>query len=631
MAFNLGDILVTFKAKTDDLKRGVQEVKKMTDTVEKSAKSTSNFGEKLGKMAATTAKAITAVAAAATTATIAATSFAVKSAAEFEQTRIGLENMLGSADKARSVLKDISVFAAETPFEFPELAGSVKQLVAFGFSGEDAISTMKQLGDVSAAIGAPIGDLSYLMGTLKTQGRAFTIDIRQFAQRGIPIYEYLASTLGKTTQEISGMIEEGKIGFPEVQAAFKAMTSEGGKFHGTMDKQSKSLSGLWSTLKDNIGMAAREIVGINSQGDIRDNSIFDYLRRGVSGLNDELGKIDWVETVQVANEWLGKLYTSFMDVVRAVGDYLGPKLVDLYNSFSKNIIPILMQLWNDVIVPLLPVIGTALVLAIGAVVDVLKTLFDWAGWVFQQLKDGNPIIWALTGAFGYLAASMVLNSLFAALSAGFTTLSTVIIPAAIASFSSFIAVITGPMAVAAIGIGAITAVINAANQATQALDNMQIAMGNSDKVTEDIRRAAQAAKQRGDIDKYNKLQKVYMDSLARNAQIHKEASNINFWTGLQTGLSQMFALGTPSAPGGMALVGENGPEMAFLPGGTTVRSNQETEALLKNSGGNTYNFDLNGVFARSDSELADMMERGIKALDRRLTAQGKPKILGGNA
>ena len=55
------------------------------------------------------------------------------------------------------------------------------------------------------------------------------------------------------------MIETGKIGFPEVQKAFAAMTGEGGKFHGTMAKQSKSLSGLFSTLKDNIGLTAKRI------------------------------------------------------------------------------------------------------------------------------------------------------------------------------------------------------------------------------------------------------------------------------------------------------------------------------------------------------------------------------------
>ena len=69
------------------------------------------------------------------------------------------------------------------------------------------------------------------------------------------------------------------------------MTGEGGKFHGTMAKQSKSLSGLFSTLKDNIGLTARELVGINQEGDIKAGSLFDRLRLSVAGLNNILPRL----------------------------------------------------------------------------------------------------------------------------------------------------------------------------------------------------------------------------------------------------------------------------------------------------------------------------------------------------
>lgn len=227
---------------------------------------------------------------------VAAGGFAVKSAGDFEQTRIGLENMLGSAERAKSLLADINRFAAETPFEFPELADATRQLVAFGFSGEDAFKTMQQLGDVSAAVGAPIGDLSYLMGTLRTQGRAFTIDIRQFAQRGIPIYEYLAKVMGVTEKEMSKLIEEGKVGFPEVQKAFEAMTGQGGKFYNTMERQSKSFNGQLSTLKDNLLNVGRNLVGIDKEGTVRSDSLFGKLTEGVGFLNEKLGGLGkWME------------------------------------------------------------------------------------------------------------------------------------------------------------------------------------------------------------------------------------------------------------------------------------------------------------------------------------------------
>ncbi|CAB4151935.1 hypothetical protein UFOVP585_43 [uncultured Caudovirales phage] len=372
------------------------------------------------------------------TATVASAGFAIKSSAEFEQTRIGLENMLGGADKARQVLADVSKFASATPFEFPELAGSVKQLIAFGFNAEDAIGTMKQLGDVSSAIGAPIGDLSYLMGTLRTQGRAFTIDLRQFASRGIPIYEYLAKVLKVDTTQINDLVEAGKIGFPEVQKAFSMMTSEGGKFYGSMAKQSKSLSGLFSTLKDNIMQTGRELVGITQEGDIKAGSLFDRLRNGTAFIVDNLPKA--ILAVQsVVSDMLPTLIqwkNNIVDVAKQVGDYLNPKLQALWNTVKNDLVPALEKFWKEILEPMMPVLGQVFVGAIGLAIDALNGLITATSSIIGFMAEHKTAVEVLAIAFGTLATAMTLNTIFTALTVGFTTLTTTTIPAVISSFTA---------------------------------------------------------------------------------------------------------------------------------------------------------------------------------------------------
>lgn len=358
-------------------------------------------------------------------ATTAAVGFAVKSAANFEQTRIGLENMLGSADKARAVLAEVSKFAADTPFEFPELAQATRQLVAFGFNGEDAVKTMKQLGDVSAAVGAPINDLAYLMGTLKTQGRAFTIDIRQFAQRGIPIYEYLSKVLKTNEQALTGMIEAGKVGFPEVQKAFELMTKEGGKFHGTMARQSKSLNGLFSTLKDNIGQTARELVGITAEGDIKEGSVFARLRDAVGWLIERLPTL--IEQMkQIVRDILPQMKQWADNVIavgEAIGTYLAPKLEALWNSVVTKLLPALTNLWKDTIEPMIPVIGTALVGAFGLLIDALNLLVTVATPIINFLARHNELVWGAVAAITAWYAVMKVNTAFTVVSNGLTLMS----------------------------------------------------------------------------------------------------------------------------------------------------------------------------------------------------------------
>lgn len=112
-------------------------------------------------------------------------------------------------------------FRSKTPYDLLGVADGIKQLLAYGTAAEDAIETVEMLGNVSAGLSVPLGDMVYLYGTLKSQGRAMLVDIRQFAGRGVPIYEELAKVLGVSVSEVNKYISAGKVGFPEVEQAFK--------------------------------------------------------------------------------------------------------------------------------------------------------------------------------------------------------------------------------------------------------------------------------------------------------------------------------------------------------------------------------------------------------------------------
>lgn len=178
---------------------------------------------------------------------------------EFQQLEIAFGTMLKSKEKANQLMKDAAEFAATTPFDLKGVAAGIKQNLAYGASVDTVIDEMRMLGDVAAGVSMPLNDLVYLYGTLRTSGRVATIDIRQFAGRGIPIYEELAKVLGVAKNEVAGLVTAGKVGFADVEKAFKNMTSAGGMFNNLMADQSKSLGGQYSNLKDNIEMMFNEI------------------------------------------------------------------------------------------------------------------------------------------------------------------------------------------------------------------------------------------------------------------------------------------------------------------------------------------------------------------------------------
>lgn len=165
-----------------------------------------------------------------------------------QQLHVALSTILQDKSKADQLIGEIVQFAAKTPFNLEDVANGAKQLLAYGSTADKVVGELSMLGDVASGLQIPIGQLIYLYGTLRTQGRAMTVDIRQFAGRGIPIYEELAKVLGVSKDQVGELVKEGKVGFKEVEQAFKNMTSEGGKFANLMENS----AGTWPQRLSNI-------------------------------------------------------------------------------------------------------------------------------------------------------------------------------------------------------------------------------------------------------------------------------------------------------------------------------------------------------------------------------------------
>lgn len=255
---------VSFTGDTSDLTKQLNAVISTLNNMEKTTQKSGDDMDAMFKRLASTA----------------ATAFAGFSVKEFvksvvdargqmQQLEVAFETMLGSKSKMQKLMDELTQTALVTPFEFDDVANGAKQLLAYGTAAEDVNQTIKTLGDVAAGVGAPIGDIVYLYGTLQTQGRMYTQDLNQFTGRGIPMIAELAKQFGVTEGEVKGLVEAGKVGFPEVQRVMESLTSEGGQFFNLMENQSKTISGQISNLQDNFSSILNEI-GKQAEGLITD-------------------------------------------------------------------------------------------------------------------------------------------------------------------------------------------------------------------------------------------------------------------------------------------------------------------------------------------------------------------------
>lgn len=205
----------------------------------------------------------------------------------FQQLDISFRTMLRNGEKARVLMGELVDFAAITPFNLTDVGQGAKQLLAYGTAADKITTELEMLGNVASGVSVPLNDLIYLYGTLRSQGRAYTVDIRQFAGRGIPIYEELAKILNVSVGEVNTLVEAGRVGFPEVEKAFQNMTGKGGMFFNLMKEQSKSVTGQISNLQDNIETKFNEL-GKSSDA---------FITAGISGANylvdhyEEIGSV----------------------------------------------------------------------------------------------------------------------------------------------------------------------------------------------------------------------------------------------------------------------------------------------------------------------------------------------------
>jgi len=539
----------------------------------------------------------------------------LKGATDFEQSRVAFETMLGSADKAKKMLKEVSDFAAKTPFELPEVVTGAKQLLAYNIEADKIIPTFKALGNIAAGVGKDkLPQLILAFGQVKAATKLTGQELRQFTEAGVPMLATLATQMGKTEGEIKKMVEAGQIGFADVEKALFSMSQEGGKFNGLMEKQALTLGGVMSNLSDNFGRIGRQIVGISDEGEIKKGGIFYYLTQGANGL------LTWVDTnkdkiigffdglVEAGKRVVNFLKPRLEDLFSGVGpglqkawEVLKPALDDLVRVWNEELYPALQRFWKDVLEPMMPVLGVILVGIIYTVIEAFKFWLQYITIIINIFTDLSNFF---TKTLPEAAANM-------------TKWLTEKITYLKDHFWETIGFIIGFFATLPqkIGFWIAKAITDAINWL------LSIDWGG---VLNNILNAFKAL---GDsiwntmTGTWNRIKNINWGDMAAgigkgiaNAVIGMVEGAINgaiAGTGLGKVRLPRFARGVENFSGGLAIVGEKGPELVSLPRGSSVTPNDKLAAA---KGGTTI---INispqiGVFAGSPQEMRNL---SVKILD----------------
>lgn len=99
-----------------------------------------------------------------------------------------------------------------TAFALDEMASAASVAMAAGLKpGAELNGYMKTLKNAAAAANVPLADMGQILNKTVTSGRAYTMEINQIADRGLPIWSKLQEAYGVTADEMREMVSRGEV------------------------------------------------------------------------------------------------------------------------------------------------------------------------------------------------------------------------------------------------------------------------------------------------------------------------------------------------------------------------------------------------------------------------------------
>lgn len=259
--------------------------------------------------------------------------------AEFQKFSAVLSNTLGSQSLSDSALKDIQEFAAKTPFGVNEITSAFVKLANAGFKPTNAELT--KLGDLASSTGKSFDQLAEAILDAQTgefeRLKEFGIRAKDAGDKVIFTYKGVQTEVEKTSESIRNYITS--LGEAEGTSGAMAKISEtlGGKLSNLRDNWDKLLitvgsnnKNIFSSAIDVISDAVKAITDLNAQLGIAEKFKLkqDFglnFQQGSLKLSDVSGQVKRVENAQ---KTVDKYVKSVKELAKSPDDFL---------SASKNL------------------------------------------------------------------------------------------------------------------------------------------------------------------------------------------------------------------------------------------------------------------------------------------------------
>lgn len=356
-----------------------------------------------------------------------------------DDAKFKLQSLGNSTEAVKSIMDNALASVKGTAFGLDEAGTTAASAVAAGIQpGQQLTQYLTTVAGAASVAGTSMADMGSIFNQVQTSGKAFTGDLNQLADRGLPVFKWLQDATGKTGAEFQSMVQSGGISAEMFEKAVAdhvggAATVMGGSIRGQLSNMKAAYSRFGAELATPLFSALSPLTTTITE-------TFDKITTNIKPLTAKLTSI-----IQPWAEQLAKLITGWVDSggVQRIFDFFGhlqstisglasggsAGIMQTISSSVQDLGPALQQsgpalssmaqamgAFGQAVVAMGPTtISAILVPGMHALADVLKFVADNAGWAVPVigglvlvLGTAKTVVEGLSPVFSVLNGSLKL-------------------------------------------------------------------------------------------------------------------------------------------------------------------------------------------------------------------------------
>lgn len=300
----MATLSVKITGDASDFQKAVSAAEKTLSSFDKKVgsigKAVSNIGSKLTKY-------ITTPATAATSALVGLT--LVKGFDRLkgiDEARAKLKGLGHDAESIEEIMNSALTSVKGTAYGLDEAATTAASAVAAGIKpGKELTRYLSLTADAAAIAGSSMSEMGAIVNKVQTSQRAYTEEINMLADRGIPIYQWLADEAGISANAVRDMASDGEISSEMFLNAIEKNIGGAAKIMGE-----SSFTAAVANINASLSRIGANFLDAGEQG----GGFFSQVKPLLAELNEELGLVE--DKAADLGVKFGKTFTNVVNKVK---------------------------------------------------------------------------------------------------------------------------------------------------------------------------------------------------------------------------------------------------------------------------------------------------------------------------